>query len=56
MEWVVASDVGIQNEEGRVVFAKGFLRQLERASRSKWFSLNGEFDIDVVFFLVLKHG
>ena len=33
LEWVVANDVRVENEEGAIVFAKDLLCELERASR-----------------------
>lgn len=53
LEWVFAGDVGIEDEEGRVVLAQNLLGKLERASGAEGLGLDREFDLDVVFLLVL---
>ena len=55
LEGVVAGDVGVEDEEGGVIFAKGLLGQLEGTSCTKRFCLDGEHDIDVVFLFVLMN-
>lgn len=52
-ERVVADDVGVEDEEGRVVFAEDLLGELEGTGGAEGFGLDGEFDFDVVFFFVL---
>lgn len=53
LEGVVADDVGIENEEGRGVFAEGLFGQFQGAGGAKGFRFDGEFNVDVVFFRVL---
>jgi len=48
-----ADDIGIEDEEGRLVFGKDVTGQGKRASRAKRLRLNGEGDSDVVLFFVL---
>lgn len=56
LERIVADDVGVQHEEGRVVLSEDLLGQLERASRAQRFRLDGEFNPYVVLLLVLLEG
>jgi hypothetical protein len=51
-----ANDVGVEDEERRVVLAEGLLSQLERASGSQWLGLDRELDVYAVLFLVLLEG
>lgn len=53
---VVADDIRIEDEERRVIFSKSLFGQLKGASRPKWFRLNGEFNPDIIFFLVLHQN
>lgn len=55
-EGVVAGDVGIEYEEGRIVLAQNAFGELERASGAEGLSLDGELDLDVVLLLVLGRG
>jgi hypothetical protein len=52
-EGVVAGDVGVEHEEGRVVLAQDAFGELERAGGAEGLGLNGELDLDVVLLLVL---
>lgn len=54
LEWVFTDDIGVQNEEWRVVLAQDLLGQLQGTGRSQGFRLHGELDVDVVLFLILK--
>jgi hypothetical protein len=56
LEGVVAGDIGVEDEEGRVVLAQDALGQLERASGAEGFCLDREFDLDIVLLLVLRTG
>jgi hypothetical protein len=56
LEGVVAGDVGVEDEEGRVVLAQDALGKLERASGAEGLCLDGELDLDVVLLLVLRGG
>lgn len=53
LEGVVADDIGVQDEEGRVVLAKDLLGQLQRAGGAQRLVLDGELYADVVLLLVL---
>jgi hypothetical protein len=53
LEGVVAGDVGVEDEEGRVVLAEDALGELERASGAQGLGFDGELDLDVVLLLVL---
>jgi hypothetical protein len=50
---IVADDVGVENEEGSVVFAENLLCKLEGTSCAEWFCLDGELDLDIVLCFVL---
>jgi hypothetical protein len=52
-EGVVADDVGVENEEGRVVLGEDLLGKLERTGSIEGFGLDGELNVDVVLLLVL---
>ena len=52
-ERIIANNVGIENEEWRIVFAKDLFGQLQRSSRTEWLILYRELDVDVIFLLVL---
>jgi len=56
LEGVVAGDVGVEDEEGRVVLAQDALGELERASGAEGLRLDGELDLDIVLLLVLRGG
>ena len=51
---VFAGNVGVEDEERRVVFAENGLSKLQRAGRAKGLGLDGECDLDVVLLLVLR--
>jgi len=53
LEGVVADDVGVEDEEWGVVFAKNLLGQLQGTGGAEGFCLDGEFDADVVCLFVL---
>ena len=53
-EWVVADDIGVQDEERGGVFAQGFGGEFEGAGGAEGLILDGEFDTDIVFLFVLK--
>ena len=53
LEGVFADDVGVEDEEGGVVFAEGLFGEFEGAGCAEGFGLDGEFDLDVVLFFVL---
>lgn len=53
LEGVVAGDIGVEDEEGRVILAQDVLGELEGTGGAKGFGLDGESDADVVLFLVL---
>jgi hypothetical protein len=55
-EGELANDVGVEDEERRVVLSEGLLSQLERAGGSQWLGLDGELDVHAVLFLVLLEG
>lgn len=52
-EGVIANDVGVEDEEGGVVLEEDLLGEFEGTSSVEGFGLDGEFDVDVVLFLVL---
>lgn len=53
LKGIIANDVGVEYEERGVVFAEGFFGELEGTSGSEGFGFDGEFNVDLVFFLVL---
>ena len=53
LERIVADDIRIQDEERRIILTKDLLGQFQRASSAERFRFDGEFDLDVVFLLVL---
>lgn len=53
LEWIVANNIGVQDEERGVVFSENLLSEFERASGAQGFGLDGELDANVVFLLVL---
>ena len=54
LERVVANDVGVENEEWRIILAQDFLGQLQRPRSAQGFGFDGESNFDVVLFLVLN--
>lgn len=52
-EGVVAGDIGVENEEGRLILAQDAFGQFQGSSSAEWLSLDGEFNFDVVLLLVL---
>ncbi len=52
-EGIVADDIGVEDEEWRVILSKSLLCQFERTCGPQWFCLNGNLDIDIVFFSIL---
>jgi hypothetical protein len=54
LEGVVADDIGVEDEEGRVVLSENTLSKLQGSSGIEGLSLDGEFDVDVVLLLVLQ--
>lgn len=53
LERVLACDVGVEDEEGRVILAEDVLSELERAGGTEGLGLDGECDGDAVLLLVL---
>lgn len=53
LERVFAGNIGVEDEEGRVVLAENALSELERAGGAQGLSLDGELNLDVVLLLVL---
>lgn len=56
LEGEVANDVGVEDEERRVVLSEDLLGELERTSGAKGLSLDGKGDVDVERLLVLGNG
>jgi hypothetical protein len=54
LEGVITDDIGVEDEEGRVVLAQNLLCQLQGTSGTEGFGLDGELDSDVVLFLILQ--
>lgn len=54
LEGVVADDIGVEDEERRVVLSENALSKLQGASSVEGLSLDGELDVDVVLLLVLQ--
>lgn len=52
-EGVVAGDIGVEDEEGRVVLAQNALGELKGAGGAEGLGLDREFNLDVVLLLVL---
>ena len=48
-EGVFADNIGVEDEEGSVVFAKDLFCQLERACGTEGFGFDGKSDLDVEF-------
>jgi hypothetical protein len=53
LERVVANDIAVKDEERGIILAEDFLCEFKGTSGAEWFSLDGELDADVVFFLKL---
>jgi len=53
LEGVLADDVGVENEEGRVILGQDLLRKLQGARRTQRLRLDGELDFHVVLLLIL---
>jgi hypothetical protein len=53
---VVAGDIGVEDEKGRVVLAQNAFGELERAGSAKGLSLDRELDLDVILLLILGTG
>jgi hypothetical protein len=53
LEGVFADDVGVEDEEGGVVFAEDLLSELERPGSTEGFGLDGELYSDIVLLLIL---
>ena len=56
LEGVVACDIGVEDEEGRVVLAEDVLSELEGTGGAEGLGLDGECDGDAVLLLVLRSG
>ena len=56
LEGVVACDIGVEDEEGRVVLAEDVLSELEGTGGAEGLGLDGECDGDAVLLLVLRNG
>lgn len=54
LEGIVAGDIGVEDEEGRVVLAQDLLGELQGAGGAEGLRLDGEGDCDVVLLLVLR--
>lgn len=54
LEGVVAGDIGVEDEEGRVVLSEDVLGELEGTGGAEGLGLDGECDADVVLLLVLS--
>jgi|SRR5690242_2590598 len=53
-EGVFAGNVGVEDEEGCLVFAKNGLSELQGAGGAQGLGLHGECDFDVVLLLILQ--
>lgn len=51
---ILANDIGVEDEERRIVLAENLLSELQRTSSAEGFRLDGECDANVVLLLVLK--
>jgi hypothetical protein len=56
LEGVVANDIGVQDEERRIILAQDLLRQLQRTSSAQRFGLDGELNAHTILLLVLLQG
>jgi hypothetical protein len=54
LERVVADDIGVEDEEGRVVLEKDLLGKLQRAGGVERLGLDRELNVDVVLLFVLR--
>ena len=54
LEGVVADDVRVEDEEGRVVLAENLLSKLQGTGGAQGLGFDGEIDLDVVLLLVLR--
>jgi hypothetical protein len=55
LKGVVADDIGVEDEEWRVVLQQDLLGKLQGTGGVEGFGLDGELDVDVVLLLVLKN-
>jgi hypothetical protein len=53
LKGVVAGNIGVEDEEGRVVLAQDIFGELEGTGGTEGLSFDGESDVDVVLLLVL---
>lgn len=54
LEGVIANDIGVEDEEWRVILAQDLLGQFQGACGAQGFGFDGEFDSDVILFLILE--
>lgn len=54
LEGKVTNDIGVEDEERRVVLAQDLLGQFQGASGAQGFGFDREFDTDVVLFFILR--
>lgn len=52
-ERVFANNVGVEDEEWRVILAEDLFCQFQGTGGTQGFGLDGEFDVDIVLFFVL---
>ena len=55
LEGIFADDIGVEDEEWRVILSEDLFGQLQGTGSSKGLCLDGEFDAHVVFLLILTH-
>lgn len=53
LEGIFADDVGVEDEEGRVVFAQDFLCEFERTGGTERFAFNRELYANIILLFVL---
>jgi len=54
LEGVVTNDIGIEDEERRVILAQDLLGQFQGTSGAQGLRFDGKFDTDIVLFLILR--
>lgn len=56
LKGVVADDIGVEDEERRVIFGQDLLGELQGASGAQGFGLDGELDVHTILLLILLQG
>ena len=53
LEGVITDDIGVEDEEWRIILAQDLFGQFQGPRGAQGFGLDGEFDFDIILFLIL---